>query len=74
MGTLPMFPTCQTKNTGSAPMFPKMEQVYTQLQTRIKDVTTERMTTMERSLAALAAAGKVAPLEAEKWEIQGQIP
>lgn len=45
----------------------KMEQVYTQLQTRIKDVTTERMTTMERSLAALVAAGKVAPLEAEKW-------
>ncbi len=45
----------------------KMEQVYTQLQTRIKDVTTERMTTMERSLAGLVAAGKVAPLEAEKW-------
>ena len=45
----------------------KMEQVYTQLQTRTKDAAAERMTTMERSLAGLVAAGKVAPLEAEKW-------
>ena len=45
----------------------KMEQVYTQMQTRTKEAPTERMTTMERSLARLVAAGKVAPLEAEKW-------
>ena len=44
-----------------------MEQVYTQLQTRTKDLPDERMTTMERSLAHLVAQGKVAPLEAEKW-------
>ena len=45
----------------------KMEQIYTQLQTRTKDVAAERMTTMERSLAMLVATGQVLPLEAEKW-------
>ncbi len=45
----------------------KVEQLYTQLQTRVKDIPEERMTTMERSLAHLVAEGKVAPLEAEKW-------
>jgi twitching motility protein PilT len=45
----------------------KMEQVYSQLQTRTRDVPEERMTTAERSLAALVHAGQVAPLEAEKW-------
>jgi len=45
----------------------KVEQIYTQLQTRTKNVSDERMTTMERSLAQLVADGKVAPLEAEKW-------
>lgn len=45
----------------------KMEQVYTQLQTKIRDVPGERMITMERSLAQLAASGAVTPLEAEKW-------
>lgn len=45
----------------------KPEQIYTQLQTRIKDIPEERMTTMERSLARLVAEGQVAPLEAEKW-------
>lgn len=45
----------------------KVEQIYSQLQTRTKDITEERMTTMERSLARLVAEGKVAPLEAEKW-------
>ena len=45
----------------------KLEQMYTQLQTKIKDVPAERMTTMERSLAQLVRAGTVTPLEAERW-------
>jgi len=45
----------------------KMEQVYTQLQTRTKDVPEERMTTLERSLATLVRNGVVTALEAEKW-------
>jgi len=45
----------------------KLEQVYTFLQTRTKDLAEERMITMERSLATLVRDGKVAPLEAEKW-------
>lgn len=45
----------------------KMEQVYTFLQTRTKDVPEERMLTLERSLALLVKKGLVSPLEAEKW-------
>jgi twitching motility protein PilT len=45
----------------------KVELLYSHLQTKTKDVSDERMTTMERSLAHLVAQGKVAPLEAEKW-------
>lgn len=45
----------------------KMEQVYTQLQTRTKDVPEERMTTLERSLATLVHRGLISPHEAEKW-------
>ena len=45
----------------------KMEQVYTFLQTRTKDVSDERMVTMERTLAMLVEEGKVLPQEAEKW-------
>ncbi len=45
----------------------KIEQVYSQLQTRTKNIPTERMITMERSLANLAKSGIVTPLEAEKW-------
>jgi len=45
----------------------KMEQVYTFLQTRTKDTTDERMLTLERSLAMLVRAGKISPLEGEKW-------
>lgn len=45
----------------------KLEQLYSQLQTRSKDTTAERMRTLERSLAELVYDGKVAPLEAEKW-------
>ena len=45
----------------------KMEQVYSFLQTRTKDVPEERMMTLERSLALLVEQGNVTPLEAEKW-------
>lgn len=45
----------------------KVEQVYSQLQTRTKDIPAERMTTLERSLARLVKSGKVAVMEAEKW-------
>jgi len=45
----------------------KMEQVYTFLQTRTKDIAAERMLTLERSLAMLVQDGIVTPLEAEKW-------
>jgi len=45
----------------------KMEQVYSILQTRTKDVPEERMMTLERALAMLVQKGQVTPLEAEKW-------
>ncbi len=45
----------------------KTEQIYSMLQTRTKDVSDERMTTLERSLARLVANGDVTALEAEKW-------
>ncbi len=45
----------------------KTEQIYTQLQTKTKDVSAERMLTLERSLAMLVRSGKVTALEAEKW-------
>ncbi|MCE5325339.1 MAG: PilT/PilU family type 4a pilus ATPase [Planctomycetaceae bacterium] len=45
----------------------KVEQLYTQLQTRCKDIASERMVTMERSLAMLVAAETVTEEEARKW-------
>ncbi len=45
----------------------KIEQVYSQLQTRTKDIPTERMVTMERSLVGLVRRGLITPQEAEKW-------
>src|SRR6266404_1643084 len=45
----------------------KLEQLYSTLQTKTRDVATERMVTMEQSLAGLAARGLVGALEAEKW-------
>ncbi len=45
----------------------KLEQLYTQLQTRTKDVPDERMITIERSLARLVVDEIVDPHEAEKW-------
>jgi len=45
----------------------KLEQVYSHLQTKTKDIPRERMTTLERSLSRLVGGGVVAPQEAEKW-------
>lgn len=45
----------------------KLEQIYTQLQSRTKDVPEERMMTLERSLAKLVKSGAVTPVEAERW-------
>ncbi len=45
----------------------KVEQIYSQLQTRTRDVPDERNVTLERSLALLVRAGLINPLEAEKW-------
>ncbi|MFH1419854.1 MAG: PilT/PilU family type 4a pilus ATPase [Planctomycetota bacterium] len=45
----------------------KTEQIYSQMQTRTKDIPTERMVTLERSLAGLVHRGLATPLEAEKW-------
>jgi twitching motility protein PilT len=45
----------------------KVEQIYSLLQSRTRDVPEERMLTLERSLAMLVKAGLVSPLEAEKW-------
>jgi len=45
----------------------KMEQMYTQLQTKTKDVPAERMLTLERSLATLVRAGTVTAFEAERY-------
>ncbi len=43
----------------------KVEQLYTLLQTRTKDLPAERMRTMERSLAELAVRGVITPRDAE---------
>ena len=48
----------------------KVEQIYSLLQSRTRDVPEERMVTFERSLATLVKAGLVTPLEAEKWANQ----
>lgn len=45
----------------------KIEQIYSQLQTRTKNVPEERMISLEKSLARLARNGIVAPAEAERW-------
>lgn len=45
----------------------KLEQLYSQLQTRTRDISDQRMITMERSLARLVTTGKVDAAEAEKW-------
>lgn len=45
----------------------KLEQLYSQLQIRTRDIPEERMITMERSLANLVRAEIVTAQEAEKW-------
>ncbi len=45
----------------------KLEQVYSQLQTRTKNVPEERMIAFEKHLAKLVKAGKIDLLEAQKW-------
>jgi len=45
----------------------KIEQVYTQLQTKTRDKPDEKMITMEKHLAILVKQGKVDLLEAKKW-------
>jgi twitching motility protein PilT len=45
----------------------KIEQIYSQLQTKTKNKPEEKMITLERHLAMLVRAGKVDLLEAKKW-------
>jgi len=45
----------------------KVEQIYTQLQTKTQDRVGERMITMEKHLARLAKADVIDVLEAKKW-------
>lgn len=45
----------------------KMEQIYTQLQTKTRDLPDEKMITMEKHLAILVKQGKIDLLEAKKW-------
>lgn len=45
----------------------KIEQIYSQLQTKTKDRPDEKMITMERHLAMLVKQNKVDLLEAKKW-------
>ena len=45
----------------------KVEQLYSILQTQTKDVPTERMISLERSLAELVRQGDIMAVEAEKW-------
>lgn len=45
----------------------KVEQIYSQLQTKTKDQPDEKMITMERHLARLVKAGQIDLLEAQKW-------
>jgi twitching motility protein PilT len=45
----------------------KVEQLYSQIQTKTKNQPDEKMVTMERHLARLVKAGQVDLLEAQKW-------
>jgi twitching motility protein PilT len=45
----------------------KIEQIYSQLQTKTRDKPDEKMTTMERHLASLVKADKIDLIEAQKW-------
>jgi len=45
----------------------KIEQMYTQLQVKTRDLPDEKMITMEKHLAILVKRGQVEMLEAQKW-------
>jgi len=45
----------------------KIEQIYSQLQTKTKDRSDEKMITLENHLAVLAKNGTISVLEAQKW-------
>ena len=45
----------------------KIEQIYTQLQTKTKNKSDEKMITMESHLARLVKDNKIDVLEAQKW-------
>lgn len=45
----------------------KIEQIYSQLQTKTKDRPEEKMITLESHLAMLVKTGELAVLEAQKW-------
>ncbi len=45
----------------------KIEQIYSQLQTKVKDVPSEKMITMDTHLARLVAQDKLDLMEAQKW-------
>lgn len=45
----------------------KIEQIYSQLQTRTRDKPDEKMISMEKHLSMLVKGGKVDLLEAQKW-------
>jgi twitching motility protein PilT len=45
----------------------KIEQIYSQLQTKVKDKPGEKMITMDKHLAMLVKADKLDLLEAQKW-------
>jgi twitching motility protein PilT len=45
----------------------KVEQIYSQLQTKTRDKPDEKMVTLERHLAAMVKQDKIDQLEAKKW-------
>ncbi len=45
----------------------KIEQIYTQLQTRTQNAPDQKMCTLERTMAQLVKQDKVDLLEATKW-------
>jgi Tfp pilus assembly pilus retraction ATPase PilT len=45
----------------------KIEQLYSQLQTKTKNAPGEKMITFEHNLAKLVKTGKIELLEAKKW-------
>ena len=45
----------------------KVEQIYSQMQVKTKDIESERMMTLERHLAKLVKKGEIDVLEAQKW-------